>query len=464
MPTATALSAHPHFSGTVEIMPPPAAIPSEPDRVSLHHPDATTVAACLMIRNECAYLEEWLAFHSLMGISHFRIYDNESDDGSSELIDRLAQHFNIERIVWRVPGYLRQVSAYNDAARSLRNRYKFVAFLDIDEFLFDPSFRPIPQVLAEFGSDVAGVGVNQRVFGSAGLVEYDNDLVVSRFTRRGDDDYAEHHWVKSILRPECVQAFQTSHTAELTSGRFVLADGEPFINEGSHPAQSNRIARSGLVLHHYIVKSLAEFRRKQQRGAVSDRRETGFVRLTDDYFTKRDVKINVVDDSKLLDIANLVRSRINFATSVISEGVNIGQITSLSVNKTVGVKDLVQISGFLAADRAGLRWMRHADQSTIAFNADVVGEGRLQIKGYLVSDAYPVKHLNISVNGTPLAMDSITLDGKWFSLTTMPVSLRTHNNKISLKAPFFVPVRFVDPGSLDPRYLAIAIVSLTLLE
>ena len=35
-----------------------------------------SLAICLMIKDERPYLAEWLAFHALVGVSHFRIYDS----------------------------------------------------------------------------------------------------------------------------------------------------------------------------------------------------------------------------------------------------------------------------------------------------------------------------------------------------------------------------------------------------
>lgn len=419
-----------------------------------------TLAACLMMRNEQPYLAEWLAFHSLQGVSHFRIYDNESNDGSSELIDQLAAHFNIERIVWTVPGYLKQVSAFNDAARALAGRYAWVAFLDADEFLFDPLFRPLPAVLAEFGPDIAGIAVNQRVFGSSGLTELSPELVIRRFTRRGPDAYPEHSWIKSVLRPECVKAFQTSHTAVLERGHYVLADGLPFATKSDHPAHADRIARGGLALHHYILKSLAEFRRKQQRGAVSDRKETGYVRLTDDYFTRRDANINEAVDTRLSDVANLVEARIDFALRVTPEPEEGGEpATPLTANKPVALTALPRRFGFYSPDRSGMCWMKQGDRSTVMFQADVT-TGKIRIAGYLVAPSYPIGELTIVLNGTPINIANVSTNDRFFNVITEPVQLRARINTLAMSVPFFVPTRFANPTSRDPRYLAVAVAEL----
>jgi hypothetical protein len=49
------------------------------------------LAICAIIRDEALYLEEWVAFHMIMGVSAFCIYDNGSTD-----FNRPQDHLEIE--------------------------------------------------------------------------------------------------------------------------------------------------------------------------------------------------------------------------------------------------------------------------------------------------------------------------------------------------------------------------------
>jgi len=40
-----------------------------------------SVTACAVIRNERRYVEEWLAYHRLLGVTKFLLFDNDSSDG-----------------------------------------------------------------------------------------------------------------------------------------------------------------------------------------------------------------------------------------------------------------------------------------------------------------------------------------------------------------------------------------------
>jgi glycosyltransferase involved in cell wall biosynthesis len=268
------------------------------------------VALCTMVRNEAPYLLEWFAFHELNGVSLFRVYDDNSSDGTAAVLEQLANWFPIERVLWtQQQGPGRQAAAFQHGANALRDRADWVGFIDSDEFLFDGALRPLPTALAEFGPDVSAIAVNQRVFGSSFHEIASYEPVTQRFTRRAPDDYPEHTWIKTVARPQAVASFHTQHAVRLYSGRYVLGDGTPFESAGGHPGHGTRIAARGLRLHHYMLKSLEEFRRKQNRGAVSDGPAGGYRRFTDDYFTGRALATNVVEDRTLQALSAQLNER-----------------------------------------------------------------------------------------------------------------------------------------------------------
>ena len=43
----------------------------------------------VIVRNEAPYIDEWIEFHRMMGVSHFFIYDNGSSD---DTVDRLSSY------------------------------------------------------------------------------------------------------------------------------------------------------------------------------------------------------------------------------------------------------------------------------------------------------------------------------------------------------------------------------------
>ena len=48
------------------------------------------ITAVLCVRNEGAFLLEWLAHHRAAGVTDFLVFSNDCDDGTDAMLDRLA--------------------------------------------------------------------------------------------------------------------------------------------------------------------------------------------------------------------------------------------------------------------------------------------------------------------------------------------------------------------------------------
>ena len=53
------------------------------------------IAICAIFKDEAPYLLEWLAFHRMIGVDLFVLYDNGSNDGGADRIH--ASSFASER-------------------------------------------------------------------------------------------------------------------------------------------------------------------------------------------------------------------------------------------------------------------------------------------------------------------------------------------------------------------------------
>ena len=418
-----------------------------------------SLAICLMVKDEEPYLAEFLAFHALMGVSHFRVYDNGSTDGTLALLARLSTHYDIEVLPWTETGIERQQSAFNHACRALAGRYNWLAAIDADEFLYDPQFRALPTVLAAVAADVGAIAVNQRVFGSAGLTEISDDLVIRRFNRRAKLDYDENYWIKTIARPECVVSFQFSHSVYMRQGRYILTDGSAREVAGKHPGKSTRIAGHGPLLHHYILKSWGEYQRKQRRGAVSD--DGAMKRLTNDYFTGRDAAVNAEPDDALVDIADLVEARMRFAALATRAPDGPGQALT-PLDRVLSLPELAGHTGFLARDSANLFWVCANDVGTLVVNT-ALPEVRLRVGVFMVSADYPLDRMQIRVNGAPVDFVVQPLGEQWRIVETAPMQLRRGRNAIVLEPPVFLRISDVIAGSQDPRSMAFALTEVRLM-
>lgn len=270
-----------------------------------------TLAICTIVKDEARYLLEWIAFHLLAGVEHFRIYDNGSTDGTTALLAALArQNYPIEIVPWPTrEGQSPQLTALRDGFVSLAGRYAFVAAIDVDEFLFRPDRSPLPQWLRTLPPSVSAIGINQFIFGSSGEAAHRPDLVIARFTRRIPDDDAEVQFVKTIARPERVER-PWAHTVDLTGGEHVHVDGSPLTETPGPRGRTERSVLGDVRLHHYILKSAGEFEVKRRKGQVVAAREADrHLRYHSRFFTVRDERA-VETDETLVAWCTEVRTKV----------------------------------------------------------------------------------------------------------------------------------------------------------
>ena len=123
------------------------------------------LAVCAIYRDEASYMREWVEFHRLVGVERFFLYDNKSTDDHREVLGPYVERGDVTIHDW--PMELGQPQAYQDCVDRHAGDARWIAFIDLDEFLFSPTGRPLPEVLRRYERWPA-VGVNWAVFGSSG--------------------------------------------------------------------------------------------------------------------------------------------------------------------------------------------------------------------------------------------------------------------------------------------------------
>jgi Glycosyltransferase family 92 len=210
------------------------------------------LAVCAIFRNEARYLAEWVSFHRVQGVERFYLYDNRSsDDWRSELGPEIAAGI-VEVQHWPfVPG---QGAAYEDCLRRHRDDARWIAFIDIDEFLFSPTGKPLPEILRGFDMH-PGVVVNWRIYGTSGFEHPPDGLVTENYLWRAADDHIGNRFVKSIVDPRSALGWM--------SGHYFRLRGDP-VGEDHRPVRSplREPTAQLLRINHYYTRSEEEFRRK----------------------------------------------------------------------------------------------------------------------------------------------------------------------------------------------------------
>ncbi len=144
------------------------------------------ITAVLTIRNEGAFLLEWLAHHRGIGFTDFLVFSNDCQDGSDAILDRLAQMGWLTHIRNDGPhdkGGV-QWSALKAADRhDLVRGADWLMVLDIDEFVnIHAGDHRLGALMAAL-PEADAITLTWRLFGNCGQVEYRDAPVTQQFTR-----------------------------------------------------------------------------------------------------------------------------------------------------------------------------------------------------------------------------------------------------------------------------------------
>ncbi len=241
------------------------------------------LSVCAIAKNEGPYFREWIEWHRGRGVEKFYIYDNGSTDETKAVLEPYIKSGLVDYTFF--PGIRRQLAAYDDCMERHRFDSRWIAVIDLDEFIVPLRDESIPDFLRKCES-FAAVEINWLVYGSGGRKTKTPGNVMERFRFHAAWDHPLNRMVKSVVDPRRVCSMVGCHEAARISGAACDSHLRPV---GKHfrdrPAQHDVIR-----INHYAVKSYEEFQGKKARG-----RARGRVRnRTEEYFHQYD--LNDIED------------------------------------------------------------------------------------------------------------------------------------------------------------------------
>ncbi|HEY1931065.1 MAG TPA: glycosyltransferase family 92 protein [Acetobacteraceae bacterium] len=235
---------------------------SEHDRYSRARLDPLApIAVCAIFRDEAPFLLEWIAYHTLIGVDHFVLYDNSSTDGGAALIRGSRFAGRVTLIDWAEdPG---QITAYRDFRIRHASRFDWVAFIDLDEFILPLATDSLPEVLNDpLYAGFSAVQMNWLVFGPSGHNRRPSGLAIENYTRRVDDPHQMNGHVKSIVRcRDLFEIFDTPHIFYTTATQCNTAG-----KLANLQAITETPCFDAMVVNHYFTRSRQDWRMKLRRG------------------------------------------------------------------------------------------------------------------------------------------------------------------------------------------------------
>lgn len=223
-----------------------------------------TACICAVVKDEEAYIDEWLDYHHALGFSHFYIYDNSLEFEMEQWAKEKGSHVT----VIHDPGEAIQSKSYLDCSQrfATNEKHTWAAFIDVDEMIILQNHLNIVDMLYEHCQSGA-LSLNWVIFGPGKREVYQPLPFTKRFKYR-DEKVNEH--VKSIARIRDIDPWKPMHPHHPFL-RFRLfqksqqhdVNGNVIVNERFY--NFNTPSNTAFI-HHYSTKSYKEYIAKRMRG------------------------------------------------------------------------------------------------------------------------------------------------------------------------------------------------------
>jgi len=274
-----------------------------------------TLTAAAIFKDEAPYLKEWIEYHKMMGVEHFRLYNNDSEDGYLAVLAPYIQRGEVEVIEWPSSkealqkwAVLSQWPSCIDAINHYKGKSQWLALIDIDEFLFPLEKPNMVTFLKEYEA-YPGVVLNWQCFGTSFIEEIpQGELMLETLTLKAEENSMQNIAVKSIVQPDCVDVSKVAwipHTCHYLTGRpAVFPDHQERPENLDHSTW--RVCSEKAVINHYVHRSEHYF--WKVKIPKKKRMENGGV-VTPEYVKNWYESCNRVEDKRIFRFAPSLRER-----------------------------------------------------------------------------------------------------------------------------------------------------------
>ena len=138
------------------------------------------VSLCLIFKNEAKVLREWIEYHRLVGVDHFYLYNNFSEDDYMSVLAPYIEEGIVTLTEW--PYKYAQVKAYQDCYQKAKHETHWLGYIDSDEFVNLLKDNDIKSYLNRYKAYPA-VYLYWQMFGTSGMLNEPKEyLMTEQFT------------------------------------------------------------------------------------------------------------------------------------------------------------------------------------------------------------------------------------------------------------------------------------------
>ena len=217
-----------------------------------------------IMKDEGPYLREWIEYHKLVGVEKFYLYNNGSTDDTVEILSPYVKSGLVELIDF--PGEKKQIPAYDDCVARHKMDTKWLALIDLDEFMVpDSGGDKVTDILDKLSKHISQIWIRWIFYGSNGHITKPDGLVTESYTKRAKK--------------------QTWHYKSIVNPRLVFSTG---CHEQVVAKRTKQMPTKVIRINHYFCKSWEEFSKRAGRGDAFNGTQFGIKRYTRQFFDSRD--------------------------------------------------------------------------------------------------------------------------------------------------------------------------------
>jgi hypothetical protein len=225
------------------------------------------VALCCRIRDEARYLSEFVEYYLAAGVDHFFFYENFSaDDFRATLSPHIAQGRVTLCADW--PYVPVSPAAEEDCILRSIGRFKWVGFIDVDEFVVIKDGRGIGEWLSAYTQHPA-VALHWQMYGSCGHKVRPPGPVITEYVRR--QPFPNRH-VKCFVQPEFAARYRNPHSWYYMGMRDAVNELGRSVRGSTSPTPTAAHA----WINHFHHKSDQDYFEKAARQCLAEKLGTIF--------------------------------------------------------------------------------------------------------------------------------------------------------------------------------------------
>ncbi len=219
------------------------------------------LSATAIFRGENSWLDEWIQYHRGIGVEHFYLFNHDENTKVSDRILQpylelgLVENIHVMDTEWgktEAPSNF-QILAYREMMKEASQHTKWMAIIDLDEYILPKKTDDIRELLEEY-EDYSALAMNWQIFGTSGYVKRPASQI-RHLLHRAETLWEKNRFIKSIVQPQYINraAIDDVHYFPLSHG-VTINENMELVTGMQHSISTNVVQ-----LNHYVLRSWQDF-------------------------------------------------------------------------------------------------------------------------------------------------------------------------------------------------------------